>query len=417
MNEKLYEKVQTEYENFISELRQKPPDEIIRSAYEKVFKEEFLNIISNRELSENQAEVLLNLEYPLQEIYQEWLSTDGNYNDMLRDCIADFAADLGENQEKPSILSEISEQKNSSEPHKSFNDVISEIMPEVDVGGLRKIVIYRENNDWNQQFTSEMSEKSARTIDPFYVAVCGIDLARGGHSYVFDKILSKRLWNEFEAIKILPQKDEFRAVANFIEDNLCEFSVECANRIAEMRNPLYEVTKLMPFEIAGRDLSYDEINCAIDTIERKAFEKSQIGVKIPQNKIPENAFEYGGYHFIPYRKFEKGEIEKPLEGDTRPWKNDAKYAMRNMSADDNLRILHFSHDDFYAVSKGSKCDIFQCVETGNLYVPTQYKLFLYDEPQEFKQSISVSIKSNSEKIAAQPKNSVNKNISSQEEVL
>ena len=35
-------------------------------------------------------------------------------------------------------------------------------------------------------------------------------------------------------------------------------------------------------------------------------------------EIPEGAFEYGDYHFMPYRKFYDGEIDKQLEGDSRP---------------------------------------------------------------------------------------------------
>ncbi len=33
-----------------------------------------------------------------------------------------------------------------------------------------------------------------------------------------------------------------------------------------------------------------------------------------------DTFEYGGYHFTPHRQFRKGEVERRLAGDSRPWK-------------------------------------------------------------------------------------------------
>ena len=103
------------------------------------------------------------------------------------------------------------------------------------------------------------------------------------------------------------------------------------------------------------------------------------------------AFEYGGYHFRPYRKFYKGEINRRLKGDSRPWKMDGQYAMRNMSSDRSLgmstyawRKCDYSHNDFYAKAGDSDFDIFQCVENGKLYVPHENELFQYKEPAQRK---------------------------------
>ena len=90
-------------------------------------------------------------------------------------------------------------------------------------------------------------------------------------------------------------------------------------------------------------------------------------------------FEYGGYHFKPVRQFRKGEIDKRLENDSRPWKNDAQFAMRNMGT-----LIKppegYSHEEFYAKSGDSKADIFKCIETGYLFVPCANGLRIYDEP-------------------------------------
>jgi hypothetical protein len=100
-------------------------------------------------------------------------------------------------------------------------------------------------------------------------------------------------------------------------------------------------------------------------------------------------FEYGGYHFKPLRKFRKGEIDKPLANDSRPWKQDARYAMRNMQSDSELALRNdgtaktvWSHEAFYTASGNSKCDVFRCIENGKLYVPCENQLFRYDEPPQ-----------------------------------
>jgi len=98
-------------------------------------------------------------------------------------------------------------------------------------------------------------------------------------------------------------------------------------------------------------------------------------------------FEYGGYHFKPYRQFQKSEIKRRLAGDSRPWKTDTAYAMRNMSSDFGLGLSKYdwkksdySHEGFYAASGNSDADIFKCVENGKLYVPHENELFHYTEP-------------------------------------
>lgn len=103
--------------------------------------------------------------------------------------------------------------------------------------------------------------------------------------------------------------------------------------------------------------------------------------------IPEGTFAYGGYHFMPYRSFCKGEISRRLKGDSRQWKTDAHYAMRNMRSDFGMGLskydwqkAEYSHCSFYAAAGHSTCDIFRCVENEKLYVPGENELFQYTEP-------------------------------------
>lgn len=101
----------------------------------------------------------------------------------------------------------------------------------------------------------------------------------------------------------------------------------------------------------------------------------------------DGTFAYGGYHFAPYRKFAKGEIERQAPNDSRPWKIDTRYAMRNMRTDTEVglskydwRKADYSCSEFYAASGDSNADIFMCVENGKLYVPGENELFCYTEP-------------------------------------
>jgi len=103
----------------------------------------------------------------------------------------------------------------------------------------------------------------------------------------------------------------------------------------------------------------------------------------------EKTFEYGGYHFTPYRKFLRREVDRSAPNDSRPMKNDAQYTMRNMQTDWELGLFSdktrkgyktdYSYEDFYAASKDKECDIFRCEETRRLYVPGANELFGFRE--------------------------------------
>lgn len=87
-SDKLYEKMKMELDNFKSELKTKPPNEIIQSAYELVTKEDILSVFEieeNFELKEYKA--LLKTKKPLEYLYQEWLSYDGSVMDAIRDSV------------------------------------------------------------------------------------------------------------------------------------------------------------------------------------------------------------------------------------------------------------------------------------------------------------------------------------------
>ena len=85
---KLYEKMKNELNELKTELKSKPPDEIIQSAYELVTKEDILSVFEIEEdfdLQEYKA--LLKTKKPLEYLYQEWLDYDGSVMDAIRDSV------------------------------------------------------------------------------------------------------------------------------------------------------------------------------------------------------------------------------------------------------------------------------------------------------------------------------------------
>ena len=92
-NTLLHEKMKQEYNEFIEALKQMSPEQIIEHAYEKVFKEEFLNECEMTVLEQQEAKALYLQKYPLDRIYQDWLKSDVSYMGMIRDTIDDSAKD------------------------------------------------------------------------------------------------------------------------------------------------------------------------------------------------------------------------------------------------------------------------------------------------------------------------------------
>lgn len=94
INEMLYEKMEAEYHAFLEELEKKEPKEIIASSYEKVFKEDIIQALSENELPYDQAKALIYMDYPLDGVYQAWLKQDETYMEDLRNCIEAYAKSI-----------------------------------------------------------------------------------------------------------------------------------------------------------------------------------------------------------------------------------------------------------------------------------------------------------------------------------
>ena len=82
-NELLYEKLEKEYNIFISHMKLHTPERVIDYAYEITFKKEFLSHFEFSELPQSHAKALYDLKYPLNELYRQWLSNDLSLTDLI----------------------------------------------------------------------------------------------------------------------------------------------------------------------------------------------------------------------------------------------------------------------------------------------------------------------------------------------
>lgn len=87
-----------------------------------------------------------------------------------------------------------------------------------------------------------------------------------------------------------------------------------------------------------------------------------------------SVFKYGNNHFLPVGVVDKG----------------FKYISKNIATDTNLGMWNklynkkrgkskseYSHKDFYKACGDISCDVFMCVENGNIYLPGENEMFLY----------------------------------------
>jgi len=94
-------------------------------------------------------------------------------------------------------------------------------------------------------------------------------------------------------------------------------------------------------------------------------------------------FIYGGYHFVPHRKFHRRKSEKDFFAVNQKLRTDWGLGMFS----DQHRAEHktvYNYDDFYAASTDKECDIFRCIENDRLYVPGANELFEFVETRKHK---------------------------------
>jgi len=82
-NRLLYEKMEKEYEEYVSTVKDMSVDQIIINAYEITTKEDILMMFFDSERPDKEAKAMLSLKKPLDYLYQRWLKTDSSQMEAL----------------------------------------------------------------------------------------------------------------------------------------------------------------------------------------------------------------------------------------------------------------------------------------------------------------------------------------------
>lgn len=84
MEDKLYQKLENELKDFKTKMKENGVDYAIDRAYELTIKQEIIDSIEfDHDLSKTQIKALLSRENILDELYDDWLSFDGNMRENI----------------------------------------------------------------------------------------------------------------------------------------------------------------------------------------------------------------------------------------------------------------------------------------------------------------------------------------------
>lgn len=99
---KLYEKLEKEYKEYIEDLKKTDPQNIINNAYQITIKEEMVAMFypESDKYDFNEIKALYKTDKPLDELYQGWMDTDYGINSVLEDSVNDTLEQVLEYQKE-----------------------------------------------------------------------------------------------------------------------------------------------------------------------------------------------------------------------------------------------------------------------------------------------------------------------------
>ena len=104
----LYKRMATEQDSFRQWLVNQPPEEILHHAYEYTVREDIVMAMKELELTDAQAQALLDSPTPLADVYRHFEKLETGYMDVIRNSIENRATDICMNGEKrPSIAEQL----------------------------------------------------------------------------------------------------------------------------------------------------------------------------------------------------------------------------------------------------------------------------------------------------------------------
>ena len=113
IRQKVYDRMEEEYKNFIDNLKQKTPKEIIDCAYEKTIKEELIGAFypELKKYDIEQMKALGKCKYPLDELYQGWMDCDAGIFEILYANISNTLDDIIKYQKEQANKNKIIEDR------------------------------------------------------------------------------------------------------------------------------------------------------------------------------------------------------------------------------------------------------------------------------------------------------------------
>lgn len=88
LEDRAYEKIKREFDEFIADLKTKSPTEIIEAAYEITYKQNILFLFEEEgAFSDKQSKAVLKTKNALDHIYQEWVEYTETGLDSLKDSV------------------------------------------------------------------------------------------------------------------------------------------------------------------------------------------------------------------------------------------------------------------------------------------------------------------------------------------
>ena len=100
LNTALYEKMAAEQDKFRDWLKSQSPEEVLNHAYEYTIREDIVMAMEELELTDAQAQALLDSPSPLADVYRYFEKLETGYMDVIRDSIENRADDVCRAQEE-----------------------------------------------------------------------------------------------------------------------------------------------------------------------------------------------------------------------------------------------------------------------------------------------------------------------------
>ena len=94
LNTALYEKMAAEQDKYRDWLKSQPPEEILNHTYEYTVREDIVMAMEELELTDAQAEALLESPSPLEDVYRYFEKLETGYMDVIRDSIESRANEV-----------------------------------------------------------------------------------------------------------------------------------------------------------------------------------------------------------------------------------------------------------------------------------------------------------------------------------